>query len=188
MYWDSYLAKAQERHAPWASVEEYRRLPLACVGGPLYVIALFWFGWTSSPNIHWIVPILSGIVFGMGFLLIFMAMLNYLTDAYEIFAASATGIASTCRSIFGTLIPLAAGPMYRRLGVHWATSLLAFLSLAMTFIPFAFIKYGDRIRANSRFCLYLKELKEKQAHDEEERDCNDSASTPADVENAESKA
>jgi hypothetical protein len=111
---------------------------------------------------------LSGLVFGMGYLLIFMAILNYLTDAYRVFAASANGIASTCRSIFGALLPLAARPMYTKLGIHWAGSLLGFVSLGMAVIPFVFIKYGDRIRANSRFCQYLKEMNEKEAAEEEE--------------------
>lgn len=33
----SYHSKALAAGQPWASVEEYRRLPLACVGAPLYV-------------------------------------------------------------------------------------------------------------------------------------------------------
>ena len=86
-----------------------------------------------------------------------MALLNYLTDAYQIYAASALAAASCSRSIFGVLLPLAARPMYERLGVSWASSLLGFLSLGMTIIPFAFIKYGDRIRAHSKFCQYLSE-------------------------------
>ncbi len=76
VYYDSYLARAQARKAPWSQIEEYRRLPLACFGGPLYVVSLLWIGWSAYANVHWIVPILSGITFGMGFLLIFMAMLN----------------------------------------------------------------------------------------------------------------
>jgi hypothetical protein len=42
-----------------------------------------------SSDISWVVPMLSGIVFGMGYMLIFMAMLNYLLDVYETFVASA---------------------------------------------------------------------------------------------------
>jgi hypothetical protein len=168
LLYDSYLARAQARKAPWSQIEEYRRLPLACIGGPLYVISLFWIAWSAKADVHWIVPILSGITFGMGFLLIFMAMLNYLTDAYETVAASAQGIASTCRSVFGALLPLASKSMFNALGIHWACSLLAFLSLGMAIIPFAFIKYGDRIRANSKFCQELKALKaQEQKHEAE---------------------
>lgn len=169
IWYDSYLAKAQKRNAPWAAIEEYRRLPLACIGGPLYVIGLFWIGWSAKSHVHWIVPILSGIPFGMGFLLIFMALLNYLTDAYKTFAASAQGIASTCRALGGALLPLAAKPMFTKLGVDWACSLLAFLSLGMALIPWMFIKFGDRIRANSQFCQHLKKMDEEEAAREERR-------------------
>lgn len=66
LIYDSYLARAQARKAPWSQIEEYRRLPIACVGGPLYVIGLFWIAWAAYADVHWIVPILSGIPFGMG--------------------------------------------------------------------------------------------------------------------------
>lgn len=137
----------------------------------MYVIALFWLGWTANKDIHWAVPMLAGLPFGMGFVLIFMALLNYLTDAYEIFAASAMAAASCARSIAGAVLPFAATPMYHRLGVAWASSLLGFLSLGMCVIPFLFLWKGDRIRAGSRFCIYLKEKKEKElAHLEQERE------------------
>jgi hypothetical protein len=167
LYYDNVLERAKQRKAHWSQSEEYRRLPLACIGGPLYVVALFWLGWTASPNIHWVVPMLSGIPFGVGFLLIFMALLNYLSDAYETFAASAQGAASGCRSIFGAVLPLGAHAMFTNLGVHWACSLLAFLSMGMCIIPFVFIRYGDRIRANSKFCQHLLELKRKEEAREE---------------------
>ncbi|KAJ5491085.1 Major facilitator superfamily domaingeneral substrate transporter [Penicillium diatomitis] len=162
IWYDGYLARAKARQASWAKIEEYRRLPLACVGGPLYVISLFWVGWTASPNIHWVVPFLSGIPFGMGYLLIFMAMLNYLTDAYETLSASAQSASSCTRSILGAVLPLAAKPMFDRLGVHWACSLIAFLSLGVSIVPFAFIRYGDRIRKTSMFCQELKRIKEAE--------------------------
>ena len=163
--YDSVLQRAKKSNSPWAFVEEYRRLPLACLGGPLYVISLFWVGWTANPDIHWIIPMIAGVPFGIGFMLIFMALLNYVTDAYEIYAASGMAATSCCRSVFGAVLPLAASPMYRNLGIAWASSLLGFLSLAMCIIPFAFIKYGDRIRANSRFCQELSERKERLARE-----------------------
>ena len=78
-FWDGYLHKSKKQKKAWADVEEYRRLPLACFGGPLYVISLLWLGWTSKASIHWIVPMLAGIPSGLGFMLIFMV--------YEFFTA-----------------------------------------------------------------------------------------------------
>lgn len=147
-----------------------RRLPLACIAGPFIVASLFWAGWTAKASVHWIVPVLSGISFGIGYLLIFMALLNYLVDAYEIFAASAMAAASMVRSLFGAVLPFAARPMYKQLGVPWACSLLGFLSLGMCAIPFAFVIWGDRIRANSKFCNYLLRRKQEEAAEMERRE------------------
>lgn len=33
LYWDRVLRRAKQRGASWTNVEEYRRLPLACLGG-----------------------------------------------------------------------------------------------------------------------------------------------------------
>lgn len=44
---------------------EYRLVP-AVPGSALISIGLFWFGWTISPNIHWIVPVLGSAIFGCG--------------------------------------------------------------------------------------------------------------------------
>ena len=49
----------------------------------------------------------------------------------------------------------------------------------MTVIPFAFIKYGDRIRANSKFCQELQRRKESAEIDAEVRVKPDRSHTPA---------
>lgn len=139
-----------------------RRLPLACIAGPFFVISSFWLGWTARASIHWIVPCLAGIMFGMGYLCLFMALLNYLVDAYEVFAASAMAAASLSRSSFGAVLPFAAKPMYRALGVPWASSLLGFFSVALCVIPFVFVKWGGKMREKSRFCQYLAQRKREE--------------------------
>lgn len=111
----------------------------------------------------------AGVPFGMGFVLIFMALLNYLTDAYRIFAASSMAAASCCRSLAGVALPFAATPLYTRLGVAWGSSLLAFLSAGMCVIPFAFLWKGDVLREGSKFCTYLREKEEEEEREERER-------------------
>ncbi|SCO88538.1 related to fluconazole resistance protein (FLU1) [Fusarium oxysporum] len=166
--WDNTLARATERNAPWVQREEYRRLPLACLGGPLFVVSLFWLGWSARAEISFAAPMLAGVLFGMGFMLIFMAILNYLTDAYEIFAASANAASSTTRSLFAVVLPLATNPMFRQLHINGACSLLGGLSALMCFIPFVFIWKGPSIRSRSKFCIALRERKEEMQRKEEE--------------------
>ena len=160
--YDIFLRKAQGQNKAWTQREEARRLPLACFGGPLLVLSLFWLGWASREGIPFYVSMLAGIPFGMGFSILFMALINYLTDAYEIFAASALAATSCCRSLAAAILPFATTPMYQSLGVAWASSLLAFLSLGMCAIPFLFMWKGDRLRAGSRFCTFLKENKVRE--------------------------
>jgi hypothetical protein len=102
--------------------------------------------WTANPQIHPIVPMLAGLPFGIGFLLIFMALTNYLTDLYADLAASAMAALTCTRSIFGAGLPFATQNMYATLGVHWAGSLLGFLALLMGMVPWVFWRWGARIR------------------------------------------
>lgn len=95
-----------------------------------------------------------------------MALINYVVDAYEIYAASAMGATSAARSTFGVVLPFAAKPLFKNLGVDWACTLLGILSALMCLVPFVFIRYGATIRANSKFC---QELKQKKAENEEKQ-------------------
>lgn len=156
LYWDRVLERAKARDPPaaWSQSEEYRRLPLACIGGPLLMLSCFWLGCmyngdtcsmspqtirvmppppavvagqknrvpaalehsrsgasvlctlrrsdsatddlvvvyllsaisinltdtffpgTARESIHWAVPVLSALPFGMGFLLLFMSLIK----------------------------------------------------------------------------------------------------------------
>lgn len=42
LWYDQILKKAKEKGESWAVLEESRRLPLACIGGPLLAISQFW--------------------------------------------------------------------------------------------------------------------------------------------------
>lgn len=95
-----------------------------------------------------------------------MALINYVVDAYEIYAASAMGATSATRSIFGVVLPFAAKPMFSKLGIDWGCTLLGILSALMCLVPFVFIKYGQNIRDNSKWC---QELKRKKQEDEEKQ-------------------
>ncbi|KHN99181.1 Major facilitator superfamily domain, general substrate transporter [Metarhizium album ARSEF 1941] len=167
--WDAYVARASSRGAAWPASEEYRRVPLATVGGPLFVISLFWLGFTTRPGISFVVPMLAGLPFGMGFQLIFMTLLNYLTDAYEVYAASANAAASATRSCLAVVLPLATKAMFNQLGVSGACAVLGGLSAAMSVIPFVFLCKGQAIRNKSPFCIALRREKEDLLRKEEQR-------------------
>jgi len=148
-YYDNIILRAQKSNQPWSRTVENRRLPLACFGAPIFGLSLFWLAWTAKDEIHPIVPILAGLPFGIGFLVIFMSLTNYLTDLYASQAASVMAAATCTRSILGAALPFAAAKMYKTLGVHWAGSLLGFLALALGLVPWVFLKWGHNIRQRS---------------------------------------
>ncbi|CAH0050949.1 unnamed protein product [Clonostachys solani] len=160
MAWDKFHKKAVEDGKAWARREEFRRLPLACLGGLLFALSEFWLGWTARPSIHWAVPAMSGVPLGIGIDLTFLALNNYLTDAYDIYSASALASSVFTRNVVAAfLIPLTTHPLYANLGTQWACTLLGCLCLLLTPIPFAFIRWGPAMRKRSPFCQELARLK-----------------------------
>ncbi|KMP03795.1 vitamin B6 transporter bsu1 [Coccidioides immitis RMSCC 2394] len=73
--------------------------------------------------------------------------------------ASAMAAGACTRSISGALLPLAAKPMYERLGIGWASSVLGLMGLPLVVIPFLFLRYGQQLRARSPFCAELARRK-----------------------------
>ncbi|KIW82420.1 hypothetical protein Z517_05447 [Fonsecaea pedrosoi CBS 271.37] len=138
-----------EKHGGVAPAEA--RLPPAMYGAVAIPIGLFWFAWTNYTSIHWISPVMAGVPFGYGFTVIFLAVTNYLIDAYTIFAASVLAANTVLRSLFGAAFPLFTPDMFDALGIHWASSIPAFLALACVPFPFIFRKYGAQIRSR---CVY----------------------------------
>lgn len=121
------------------------------VGSVFLPIGMFWFAWTNQPELHWAISISAGVPFGFGMVLTFLSTMNYLVDAYTIYAASVLAASSVIRSLFGAAFPLFASDMYDALGIHWASSVPAFLSLACMPFPFLFYKYGAAIRKRCKF-------------------------------------
>ncbi|KAK4114828.1 MFS general substrate transporter [Canariomyces notabilis] len=153
-WYDSLALRLSDRHPD--KREEYLRLPLACVSGPVFAVSMLWLGWSSRPEIHFLVPLASTIPYGLTYHLIFMAMINYVVDAYGIYSASALAALSMTRSLAGTIIPLAVEDMLAALGIAWSCTILAAVSAVLAVVPFGFIAYGEKIRAASRFSAELK--------------------------------
>ncbi|RXK34739.1 hypothetical protein M231_08000 [Tremella mesenterica] len=137
-------------HAPSPPKPE-KRLEICVLSGWSMVVAMFWFGWTSYPSIHWISPVLAGALLGFAVLGMFVSILNYIIDVYLWAAASALAGATVTRSLFGAAFPLFAVQMYQKLGTQWASSLLGFLALLMAPIPMILMRYGPALRKRSRY-------------------------------------
>ncbi|KAL2185246.1 MFS general substrate transporter [Thermothelomyces heterothallicus CBS 203.75] len=128
------------------------RLPSVIAGGVAFAAGLFWFGWSGyRRDVHWIVPTLSGLLSGFGLASIFLQALNYLVDAYLMFAASAIAGNTFLRSLAGAGFPLFSTYMFDGMGIQWASTLLGCVAAALVPIPVIFYFYGPKIRAKSAF-------------------------------------
>ena len=127
------------------------RLPPTLIAAILLPVGLFVFAWTNGPSVAFIVPIIASAPFGCGMVMLFLCMMNYLIDSYTIYAASVLAANSVLRSLFGAAFPLFTTQMYSNLGIHWASSVPAFLALVCTPFPFLFYKYGATIRQKCKY-------------------------------------
>lgn len=75
-----------------------------------------------------------------------------------IYAASALAANTVIRSLFGAAFPLFTTNMYSNLGIHWASSIPAFLAVACLPFPILFYKYGEGIRKRGRFAAEAAEF------------------------------
>jgi hypothetical protein len=145
------------------------RLPPAIVGAFALPIGLFWFAWTNYPSIHFVVSISAGVPFGFGMMLVFLSLMNYLIDAYLMYAASVLAANSVLRSLFGAVfrefvllcniilfiffnfLALFTTQMFHNIGIHWAASIPGFLAVLCLPMPYLFWKYGAKIRSWSKY-------------------------------------
>ncbi|KHC69595.1 hypothetical protein MGS_04968, partial [Candida albicans P78042] len=129
---------------------ELRLIPMmiACWFVP---VGLFAFAWSSYTWVSWAGPCFSGLAAGFGFCCLYNPANNYIVDSYQHYAASALAAKTFVRSIWGACVPLFTIQMYHRLGDQWATSLMAFISLACCAIPYLFFFFGARVRTFSRY-------------------------------------
>lgn len=125
------------------------RMWMARLGAMFIPVSLFWFGWTSYPSVHWIVPIIASAMFGAGIYIIILSILNYVVDSYQTYSASALAGVILVRNIVGAGFPLFATQMYNKLDYEWASSLLGFIAILLVPIPFIFFYRGETIRLRS---------------------------------------
>ena len=141
--------KIVHKHMERGDFQPEHRLYLMTIGGIIIPLGLFMYGWSVQYQTHYMVPIIATGVIGVGLLLAFMPATTYLVDVFTVHAASAMAASTVLRSLMAAVIPLSSQTMYGQLGYGWGNSLLGFISIALVPIPFLFIKYGERIRANS---------------------------------------
>ncbi|KIW04355.1 uncharacterized protein PV09_04642 [Verruconis gallopava] len=112
---------------------------------------LFFYGWTSFASLPWILPAIGLAFIGFGVTVVMQAIMMYVTDAYAKYAASASAAVCFGENMFAAFLPLASQSMYTNLGFRWASSVLGFIALVLSFAPIVLVWKGKDIRARSPF-------------------------------------
>lgn len=148
LYFLSAKRNALNPGQPIPEARLYLSVPASFIG---LMGGLFFFAWTSYSNIPWIVPSVALAFVGFGMFCSIAAVTSYVVDAYAKYAASAIAGIAFLENFMAAFLPLATQSMYRTLGFHWASGLLAFIALVLSFIPLVLLRYGKNIRARSPF-------------------------------------
>ncbi|KAF1841756.1 MFS general substrate transporter [Cucurbitaria berberidis CBS 394.84] len=152
-----YQEKFARKNGKLTSTPE-ARLYFACVESACMPVGLFMFGWTSSSNIHWIVPTIAIGIATIGIFAIYLSTFNYLADTYHRYASSALAAQSFCRNMLGGMFPLITIQMYDQLGYGPASSLLGGIGTLLTVVPWILVFYGPRIRTRSNFASEIMHI------------------------------
>ncbi|CAK7226537.1 hypothetical protein SCUCBS95973_006233 [Sporothrix curviconia] len=144
----------QRHFARFTAIPE-SRLYFSCFGSLLLPAGLFWFGFTARPDIHWMVPTVAIGTFEAGIFIIYLAVFNYFVDTYTVYASSALAAQSMCRNMLAGVFPLFTASMFGSLGYAKAGSLLGAIAVALSFVPWVLVFYGETIRKRSSFAQHL---------------------------------
>lgn len=112
------------------------RLHIALPASILIPVALFLFAWTARPSVHWIAPAIALAIFGGSSLLVFVSAQAYFLEFYgPTLGPCALAGEFMLRYALSFAFALFALPMYHNLGMAWATSVFAFISVALGLVP-----------------------------------------------------
>ncbi|RCK57287.1 putative drug/proton antiporter YHK8 [Candida viswanathii] len=81
----------------------------------------------------------------------FVVPIGLFIIGWTLYAASAMATNSFTRSVMSCVFPLFGLQMYEGMGIQWATTLLALVSVLLIPIPFLFFKYGEHLRSKSPY-------------------------------------
>jgi hypothetical protein len=86
----------------------------------LFPISLFWFAFTSDGSVSWVSPLIAGGFLGFCDPILWLAMLNYITDSYPNVAASAIAAFSLPSFTIAAALVHAGIAMFDDMTTTWA--------------------------------------------------------------------
>ncbi|TAQ85508.1 hypothetical protein B7494_g6163 [Chlorociboria aeruginascens] len=139
-------------------------LSVVCIASILAPAGQLIFALTSMPaRIPWPGSIIAGVPFGFGNTVIFIYGTYYISSVYGLYASSAMAGNAVCRFVMGAVLVLVGNQMYDSLTPRIAGIVLAGIEFALVPIPFAFYRYGARIREKSSIIREMRSVTEEKS-------------------------
>lgn len=140
------------------------------VGAICFPIGMFLLAWGGMyANIHWIMASIGGVFVSIAITLLFIAFLNYLSESYLMYAASAQAGNQIIRSAVAASAPLWSSQMFSKMTLGGGGSMIGGIAILLAPIPFLFHRYGAKIRQKSKFAP-TPEAEEKEDKEINEED------------------
>ena len=129
---------------------EYR-LPLVLIGALTMPAVVAWYGWVAELQLPLSALLVSLGLLGASLMLAFVPLMVYITDAFGIYAASATTGLIVTRCLMGSFLPLATEPLVRQFGYGLAFTIMGGATLILAPIPITILRYGSKWRQRSAY-------------------------------------
>ncbi|KAF8680884.1 Sugar transporter [Rhizoctonia solani] len=122
------------------------RLDSAWFGVPFMPIGLLIFGWTLHTHQKWMVPLVGGFIFGLGFMLGTGTCMAYFADVIPGQSASVVACFNLCRNVAAALSAALAAPAINKIGQGWYFTIMATLVSLMSLNLLAVRRWGNHWR------------------------------------------
>ncbi|KAL5636653.1 hypothetical protein ACGC1H_000568 [Rhizoctonia solani] len=122
------------------------RLNSAWFGVPFMPIGLLIFGWTLQTHQKWVIPLVGGFIFGVGFMLGTGTCMAYFADVIPGQSASVVACFNLCRNVAAALSAALAAPAINNIGQGWYFTIMAALVSLMSLNLLAVRRWGNHWR------------------------------------------
>ncbi|CAH6720088.1 fluconazole resistance protein 1 [[Candida] jaroonii] len=131
-------------------------IPIMIVGSIIMPMGIFVFGWTVSPDTHWIGSMIGAGLFSVGSFITFQSSFLYLANSFPRYLASVFAGNALFRSDIAAVFPLFGDALFNNLAtekfpVGWGSSVIAFICVGMILVPVLFYLNGPKLRARSKY-------------------------------------
>ncbi|KAG0650028.1 putative transporter [Hyphodiscus hymeniophilus] len=116
----------------------------------LFPITLLWFAFTSDGKTSYWSPVVAGAVLGFADPLLWLSMLNYVTDSYPNVAGSAIAAFLIPSFLIAAGLAHAGVQMFEKMSTKWAMATIGFVSFGLCALIYFIFFFGGKIRMRSK--------------------------------------